>query len=160
MSKGRGILRWIGRGLLRTMVWAMAVGGAAYLGSGICRRCWRGVGAAVSDAGVSVRGAFSGLGALVKGLAVAEDEASLASSPIFFAERVRVTIALGGLLKRRVVVRSVGVRDAVLTAEFEKERGWNVSRLGHGLGLGGREDGVSRLPVVRLSGVRCGCGDC
>jgi len=149
MSKGRGILRWIGRGLLRTMVWAAAVGGAAYLGSawylppvleGVLARRF-------PDAGVSVQGVrFSGLGVLVKGLAVAEDEASLASSPIFFAERVRVTIALGELLKRRVVVRSVGVRDAVLTAEFEKERGWNVLRLG----LGGREDGVPRLPVVRI----------
>jgi hypothetical protein len=75
-------------------------------------------------------------------VAVAENEDSLAVSPILFAERVRLGFAPGDLLKRRVVVRSAAIQDAVLTVEFEKGRGWNLERLGY---HSGSEGEIERL---------------
>lgn len=149
MSKLRGVLRWISRGLLRLVIWGAAVVTAAYLCS-----VWyvpplveRALARRFPDAAVAIQGArFSGVGVLVKGATIAEDEDSLAVSPVFFAERVWVEFAPAELLRRRVVVRSAVVRDAVLTAEYEKGRGWNIERLG----TQADDAPTERLPVVRI----------
>lgn len=132
------------------LVCAAAAGVAAYLCSvwympGVVERA---LSRQFPDASVSVQGArFSGAGVLIKGVAVAENEDSLAVSPILFAERVRLGFAPGDLLKRRVVVRSAAIQDAVLTVEFEKGRGWNLERLGY---HSGSEGEIERLPVMRI----------
>ena len=149
MVKRRGIGRRISRGLLRGVIGVAAVGVAVYLASGfflpaVVRRELSGQ---FEGAAVSIQGArLSGAGVLIKGLAIAEQESSLADSPIFFAERVWVQFAPGALLGGRRVVRAAVVRDAVLTADYEKGRGWAVSRLGLRRG----EGALSRLPLVRI----------
>lgn len=148
MRTRNGFWRWIGRGLVRLFVWAAAVAAMVYVAGawylpGVVERALAG---RFPEGAVSVEGArFSGAGVLIKGVAVAEDAGSLAVSPIVLVERVRLGFALDALLRRRVSVRSVRVQDAVVTAEFEAGRGWNVSRLGF---AGGGDGGAGGLPVV------------
>lgn len=150
MRKGRRVLRWIGRTILRLLLWCSAVGVVVYSCGG-----WflpgvveRELSRQFDGAAVSIQGArFSGAGILIKGVAIAEQESSLAFSPIFFAERVRVSISAAELLKRRLVIQSAVIRDAVVTAEFEKGRGWNIQRLR----LRSREGHTQRpLPLIRI----------
>lgn len=150
MKNGRTFLPWIFWGLLRVLLWGAAAGVVVYLCGGwflpgVVERELR---RQFDGTAVSVQGArFSGAGVLIKGLAVAEQETSLAVSPTFFAERVRVGFAPAELLSRRVVVQSVTVRDAVLTADYEKGQGWNIQRLGLRRGDGHKRE---PLPLVRI----------
>ena len=149
MNKKRGVMRWLGRWLLRLAVWSAVVAGLAYGASRwyLPAVVQRQLSQRLPEAAVAVQGArFSGLGVLIKGLAVAEDESLLANSPIFFAERVRVSYAPGKLVQRQLSIGSAVVADAVLTIEYEKDKGWNVQRLGAVAG----EAAAAALPLVRV----------
>lgn len=145
----RGVWRRVGHGLLRGLIGVAAALVVLYLSSG-----WflpgvveRELARQFEGAVVSVQGArLSGAGVLIKGLSLSDTASSLAVSPIFFAERVHVQFASADLLKRKVVVQAAAVRDAVLTVEYEKGRGWNVQRVGLRRGAGG----TTRLPLVRV----------
>jgi hypothetical protein len=149
MKIRRGVWRRVGHGLLRGLIGVAAALVMLYLSSG-----WflpgvveRELARQFEGAAVSVEGArLSGAGVLIKGLAISDKESSLAVSPIFIAERVHVQFAPAELLQRKVVVQAAAVRDAVLTVEYEKGRGWNVQQLGLRRGAAA----AKRLPLVRI----------
>lgn len=126
-------VRWVFRWLLRGVLAMAAAGVGVYLCSGffLAPIIERQLAAQLDGAAVAVQGArFSGAGILIKGLAVAERKSLLTSAPIFLAERIQVYLSLADLLKGKLVVHLVKLKEAVLIADYEKGRGWNLLRLG------------------------------
>lgn len=141
-------MRWLLRGVLAIA----AAGTGVYLCSGffLGPLIQRQLAAQLDGTAVAVQGArFSGAGILIKGLAAAEQESLLTSSPIFLAERVRVWFSPAALLKGKLILHSATVQDAVLTADYEKGRGWNLVRLGLKPSAADRQT----IPLVRFE--RC-----